>query len=174
MAPIIFQALIKALDTACVLTALMILFIYAPTLRHMLREGEKGSLLLLGIVTTWIGMLFLYGDITVKLWWHEQAAASGLAPTASRLTYLTLVLTGGAIHIAAAGRHRYGVARSFCAWSLSIAAIVAVVVIHEVSPWAPSFSSSSSSFSSADCPLGATMAMAGDRPAPSASCSLCY
>lgn len=175
MAPTIFQALIKALDTACVLTALMLLFIYAPTLPHMINKREKGAMLLLGIVITWVGMLFLYGDISIKLWWHEQAAASGTASTASRIAYLALVLTGGAVHIGAAGRERYGVGRSFCAWTLSIAAVVAAVVIHEVSPWSTLLFSSSSFLSlSADCLPGASMASDGGRAAASGLCSWCF
>lgn len=130
-------SVIKALDTAIVVTALVILHIYVPTLTHLMRTRPvpKAAFLLLGIIMTWIGALVVYADIAIKLWLHQAAAAAGNASIATRLVYLILFLTGGAIHIAASQRERHGVLASFIAWSAMVA-VMAIAVVCMDTLWA--------------------------------------
>jgi hypothetical protein len=124
-------SIIKAVDTALVVTAIVILCQYVPTLWYLMRKKPlpNSVFLMTGIIVTWIGALVIYSEISIKLWFDTDAAAVGMASIAARMFYLILFLTGGAIHIAAAQRERYGIPLAFFGWSSAMAVLMLTIIL---------------------------------------------
>jgi hypothetical protein len=62
-------------------------------------------------------------------WFHYVDPLASPTPVPVRLAYLALALAGGAIHVSAAYREKFGVARTFLLWSAGMALACVLMIV---------------------------------------------
>lgn len=127
----LFAEFIKALNTSALATAVAIWCIYLPALVRGLRQRpvSRAWFLILGILLTWAGIAIVYGATAFLQWGHYTDPLVSPTPMEFRLLYLVLALTGGAIHLSAAYRERWGVGRTFVMWSAAVACACLLMIL---------------------------------------------
>lgn len=124
--------LLKACNTAIAATAIMVLLMYIPALVSGFRSTPRSRawFLILGICLTWGGACATYGYLAALYWLAEQEPVLSHAPPLPiRFIWISLLLAGGAIHIAAAQRERLGVGRGFAVWTCSVLVFIAITTL---------------------------------------------
>lgn len=123
--------LFKALNTAAFGTACVIWGIYTPALVRGIRQRpvSRAWFLVLGVLLTWAGIAVIYGMMAYLQWFHITDPLVSPTPNPVRLMYLALALVGGAIHVSAAYRERFGVVRTFAFWCGGLALACALMVV---------------------------------------------
>jgi hypothetical protein len=121
----------KALNTAAFVTACAIWGFYLPALVRGLRQRpvSRAWFLILGILLTWAGIAVLYGATGFLQWFHFVDPLASPTPVPIRLIYLVLALAGGAIHVSAAYREKFGVARTFLLWCAGVALACVLMIV---------------------------------------------